>query len=113
MKRYSDQSELVDLATLKKKKLPYVDIHTLEKAPSLYRNRMEQRHERDWNTGKEHEWYEFIDKWLVWRVDWYVVLKRPYKDHPKPEYDEDCINGLKNFEKFLKEKNNLLTRIEY
>lgn len=103
MKEYEDQSELVDLATLKKKKLPYVDIHALEKAPSLYRNRMERRFERDWHTGKEREWYEFIDKWLVWRVDWYNVLIPPYKDHPKTEYDETCINGLKNFEEFLKE----------
>lgn len=100
MKEYKDQSELVDLATLKKKKLPYVDIHTFEHDRSIVKNFMVWKCDRDWETGKEREWYELAYSMPVWRISWYKVLAKPEKDYPEPEYK--CINELKDFEKYLK-----------
>lgn len=100
MKEYIDQSELVDLATLKKKKLPYVDIHTFEHGRSIIKNFMVRKYDRDWDTGKEREWYELVYSKPVWRISWYKVLAKLENGYPEPEYE--CINELKELEKYLK-----------
>lgn len=100
MKKYNDQSELVDLASLKKKKLPYVDIHTFEHGRSIIKNFMVRKCEIDWGTGEEREWYELAYSNPVWRISWYKVLAKPEKGYPEPEYE--CIDELKELEKYLK-----------